>query len=201
MRKAPFFMFLLCIYPVISAAQEECVSIKDDSQRLACYDTANGNLVQEIQSAAFGKWSKSTDVSPMTDEKTVFLVLESDDFIPDRFGRGAGPVTMYLRCKENTTSAFFVFNGNFMSDVQGYGRIEYRLDEQSMTSVNTDASTSNEVLGLWSGRRSIPFIKRMIGSERMVLRATPFNESAITVTFDTRGLQDALVELRDTCNW
>jgi type VI secretion system protein VasI len=184
-----------------AAAQEECKSIIDDQARLACFDLAYGvRTIAPTDGPSPGKWQKSVQQSALTDEKTVVLRLSSDDEIRGQFG-DTGPATLILRCLENTTSAYFLFNDHFLADIQGYGKVDYRLDQNTMRSANMDVSTDNKALGLWSGGKSIPFLKAMLGHSTMVVRATPFNESSVTVTFDISGIDGAIQELRDTCHW
>jgi len=61
-------------------------------------------------------------------------------------------------------------------------------------------STDHKALGL-SGASSIAFIKEMFGAQRLFIRATPFNESAVTGEFNISGLDDAIKPLRKACGW
>ena len=184
-----------------ASAQAECRTIASDAERLSCYDIANGVKTTETAPAeAFGKWQISSDFSAMTDDRSVFMMLESENAVSGRYGT-PGPAVLILRCRENATSAFFTFNGLFMSDIQGHGRIEYRLDQDKMAAIDTTASNNNQALGLWNGSKSIPWIKKLLGKEKLVVRAVPHSESAVVATFDIRGIDGGLTELRDTCNW
>lgn len=147
-----------------------------------------------------GNWGISVDQSPLTDDKTVILRVTSENTIRGRYG-SSGRGFLLIRCMENTTSAYIGFNDQFMSDIQGYGRVEYRIDDDTMRRINMSASTDNMVLGLWNGGRSIPWVKQLIGHDQLIVRATPFNESASTMTFDISGLDQAITELRQTCSW
>ena len=183
------------------AAQEDCKTIVSDDARLACYDLQFGvkeNSTEAVVDA--GRWSVRTETSKMTDTTNVFLRLDSNETIAGRFG-GPGNGALWLRCRENTTAVLFAFNNHFMSDIQGYGRIEYRLDKAKMAKIYAAASTDNKTLGLWRGARAIPFIKSMFGKDMLVLRATPFNGSRLTLSYDIRGLEQAIAPLRKACNW
>lgn len=152
-------------------------------------------------SRATGGWSVDHSVSAMTDEATVVLSLESENMIPGRLRNTAGPAELILRCMENTTTFFVTMNNLFLSSTGGYGRVTYRIDAAPPKTVAMDASTDNEALGLWNGRRSIPVIREMMAGERMVVRLTPFNESPVEASFDIRGLAEAIAPLREACNW
>ncbi len=186
-------------------AEKNCKTVPDDVERLACYDAAFGVFVAQPQPdeqvADLGKWERRIDVSALTDEKNVFLLLDSENQISGRYGNTMGTGRLWLRCMENTTAVLMDFNGHFMSDIQGYGRVEYRIDELPLATVSTATSTDNSTLGLWRGGASIPFIKRLIGHDQLIIRATPYNESPKTLTFDIRGIDEAIVELRETCSW
>ena len=142
----------------------------------ACYDKATGfTLVDEKLSAeiaeadkpqAPSKWTSSTSVSDLDDSSNVILMLESDTEIRGKYG-DPGPMSMIIRCSENTTSIFFKFNGHFMSDYQ-YGRVTYRLDDNKTVEKRMQESTDHEALGLWRGESSIPFIKGLLGHEQML---------------------------------
>ena len=204
-----------------SAAQagpEACLQFSDDSVRLACYDVAMGYKASGAappaaaptesgdQPAALanvpstGSWRIRQDVSQLTDEKNVFVTARSRETIPGRFG-GSGTATLTLRCMENTTAVILVMNDHFMADIQGYGRVEYRLDDRAMQRVTMTESTDNSALGLWRGGSAIPFVKSLFGHQNLIVRATPFNESALTVSFDISGVEAATAELRETCHW
>lgn len=185
------------------SAPTSCASMSDDSARLACYDAIykTPNASTDDASTAPTQWEKTVDSSALTDEKSVFLRIESTETIPGRFGGYTRPATLFLRCQENTTSAIFSFNDQHMADFQSYGIVEYRVDNQPLQKVRTNESTNNKSLGLWSGGRSIPFIKQLIGHDKLVVRATPYGESPITVTYPISGLDQVLPELRETCHW
>jgi len=131
----------------------------------------------------------------------VFLRLTSENPIAGRFGN-AGNGLLLLRCMENTTAVVFRFNDQFMASIQSYGVIEYRIDKSPIVwRLYTQESTDNMALGLWRGRAAIPFIKSLLGHETLLVRATPFNESPVTLTYDISGIDNAIAPLRKTCRW
>lgn len=178
-------------------AQEECAKITNPEDRLNCYDTAFKTVEPPKKS---GDWVVRQDTSKLDDTKTVVLMVESDQPIRKRFG-GTESGTLLIRCQENTTSLFFTWAGNFMSDLQGRGRVDYRIDDTPASRINTDVSTDNTALGLWSGGTAIPFIKRLIGANTLYVRATPFSDSPVEMTFNISGLDQAIIPLKDACKW
>ena len=182
-------------------AQEECKAIAEDEARLACYDIALSVLETETEVVADnGKWIVQTDISPLTDDKNVFLRLSSENDVPGRFG-GVGKGTLWIRCMENTTAVLIDFNGHYMSDHAGGGTVEFRRDDSPLYKSQMRESNDNSALGLWNGGASIPFIKGLLGRKQLIVRATPFSKSAITITSDISGIDNAISGIRETCSW
>lgn len=147
-----------------------------------------------------GSWKVSEEKSAFDDSSTVVLSLESTEHVRGQFGP-PGPVVMYLRCMENTTSIYFWVNDLFLADFQGYGTIDYRLDDQKAATIKSSASTDNKALGLWSGGSAIPFATKLLGAKRGMFRLTPMNESPVEFSFDLTGIENAILPLREACSW
>lgn len=147
-----------------------------------------------------GRWQIKQDSSAFDDSRTVVLTLDSTEPIRGRFG-GAGPASLILRCMENTTSVYLWLNGLYLTDIQGFGSVDYRIDDLKASSLRMGASTDNEALGLWNGGTAIPFAKELLEGERVVFRATPFNESPVEFSFEVSGLSAAILPLREACKW
>lgn len=190
------FFGLAC--PVL--AQDQCVSVVDDKERLDCYDRAFKPKEPESTNSLIGKWTVHEDSSKLDDSKSVTLSVDSDEPVRGRFG-GSEAGTLIVRCKENTTSLYIIWAGNFMSDLQGRGRVDYRIDTQPARHAGMDASTDNMALGLWNGGASIPLINKLMDANKFYVRATPFNESPVEMTFTVTGLKDAAVPLKTACGW
>jgi len=217
MRSAAACLAMLVISPPAVADPTPllyaCRVIDEPERRLACYDRAAGRApdAPEAETAeateptaaspAGGKpaWATRIDTSQFTDEQTVYLTVRSDRPVACRFGR-VEPVTLFVRCLENTT-ALFLDTHCFLSDIQGYGDVDIRLDEDAMRTLSMAASTDNSALGLWRGGSSIPVVRSLFGKERLIMRFTPFNESPLEATFDITGLETAIDPLRKACNW
>lgn len=154
----------------------------------------------EVAPASKGRWIVTEDTSAFDDSRTVVLTIDSNEAIRGQFG-GPGPVTMFLRCKENRTVLYLWLNDLFLSDIQGFGVVDYRIDDQKAATVRMESSTDNKALGLWDGGKSIPFLKKLMDGQRVVFRATPFNESPVEFSFDLTGLETAISPLREACSW
>lgn len=180
----------------------DCVAIENDLDRLACYDRATGREPETAVVADLGgNWSIRTDTSEFKDTSDVYMSVESEEPLSCGMFNTEQKARLILRCKENTTSLIIVTACHLASGFHGYGRVEYRIDDEKARSRNFDESTDNKALGLWNGGSSIPFIKQMFGHERALFRFTPFNESPVTARFDISGVETAIAPLREACHW
>ncbi|WP_237673798.1 type VI secretion system-associated protein TagO [Vreelandella profundi] len=148
-------------------------------------------------------WRVSEEISPMDDSKSVFLTTRSNEAIPGRYGRSTARPTLYVRCVENTTALVLHMDGHHMASSQyhNWGHVEMRIDDGRVFTKAMRQSTNNRSLGLWSGGESIPVIRQMFGAERLIMRATPYSESAMTMTFNISQLEDEIAPLREACHW
>ncbi len=228
MKRAAVAAWIMIGTQAIAQDASHCVAINDPNDRLNCFDQA---FIDTAATAASEKpsgdcsgftdsdmkrgcemagslpriseetsWHVREERSKLDDSRSVFISTESKEYLKDRFG-SSDRAMLFIRCKENTTSAFITFAGHFMSDIQGYGRVDYRVDGRKASRSTMDASTDNKALGLWSGRKSIPFAKNLFDGSELYVRATPYSESAIEMTFPIDGLKEAITPLRDACNW
>ncbi|MGB3503491.1 MAG: type VI secretion system-associated protein TagO [Mesorhizobium sp.] len=178
-----------------------CIRTENDLDRLACYDKASGRRPVAVTAQSKGKWILHTEKSAMTDQATVVLSLESNESPNCGWNKGA-KINLVLRCMENRTVAYFDTGCHMTSsDYNSYGDIQYRVDDAKAVTVGGNASTDNRSLGLWSGGKSVPFIKRLIGKTKLTARMTPYGESPFTASFDIGGLEGSLEPLRKACGW
>lgn len=178
-----------------------CAKENDAAKRLLCYDGIFRNEVKnEPPTEGTGKWRLQSDTSKLEDTTDHYVFLSSDDTFSGRFG-GQKKAEFLMRCMENKTSAYFTFGDQFLADIQGYGKITYRLDSDKPITKSFNVSTDNKALGLWNGASSVPFLKSLSNRKQLVVRMTPYNESAITVTFDIRGFDEAVKPIRTACKW
>jgi type VI secretion system protein VasI len=183
-----------------NADVERCTDIENSLDRLACYDDEVGyNPEVKEEVVGSGDWLVRMETSQMDDSENVFLTLYSDEQTncPYKSGRHS----IHMACRENETNLWIRFGECFMSSIQGKGQVTYRLDTEQAATRNFRESNNNMALGLWNGGTAIPFIKKMIGHDRMIIRATPFSDSTVTGEYNIAGLEEAVQPLRDACNW
>ncbi|MGP9679943.1 type VI secretion system-associated protein TagO [Halomonas sp. AOP27-A1-41] len=153
--------------------------------------------------APVSPWRVSEEISPMDDSKNVYLSTRSNETIPGRYGRSTARPTLYVRCVENTTALVLHMDGHHMasSEYHNWGHVEMRIDDGRAFTKSMRQSTNNRSLGLWNGGSSIPVIRQMFGADRLIVRATPYSESPMTMTFDISQLEDEIAPLREACHW
>ena len=192
-----------CLFTTLSAAEAEiarCLAIENSLDRLACYDEEAGHApVVREESPGTGDWRVRTETSKMDDSMNVWLTLRSTEQTNCPYKTGSHSI--HIACRENETNLWLRFGGCFMSSIQGKGRVTYRLDTGKAQTRNFRESNNNMALGLWSSGQAIPFIKRMLGHDRLIVRATPFSDSTVTAEYRISGLAEAVAPLREACNW
>ena len=195
-----FFSFALATCPVFAQNPEDCVGIENPDDRLNCFDAAF--IDTELPAPALGNnWNVRIDRSQLDDSTAVYMHVNSEEPLRDRF-RTLGPAALWIRCSENRTSVFIHFAGHFMSDLQGRGRVDFRVDDREADRVVMTASNNHEALGLWSGNGSIPFIRRnLLDGDSIYMRATPHSESPVEMRFNISGLSEQIAPLREACDW
>lgn len=168
---------------------------------LKCRSTLAEQLNKAGYDAMEGAWAIKISVSPLDDSTAVFITTRSENVHKSRSGREE-TLWLYLRCMENTTSAYIDFAGEFMaSGASDTVPLTYRIDKEEAKTVRLTESNSHESLGWWSGSTAIPFIKDLIGKEQLYVRAMPYNESLVDGTFELDGLEQAIKPLREACHW
>lgn len=203
-----FLAAIVCVVCASPASAEVCAEISDNDNRLACYDKAfppredvpDAPTRPATASAVESKWQTMEEVSKIDDRTNVWLVVESDNMIDGRFGESK-PARLSVRCMKNTTAVMLEFAGHFMSDIQGFGDVTYRIDKKPAQTRGFIESTDHSLLGLWRGGSSIPFVKSLFGGERLFVRAVPFNEGPVEAEFTIAGLEEEIAPLREACGW
>jgi type VI secretion system protein VasI len=204
------------------AYAEDCSSIADRFEQIACRGRARiPSVLKEKATAAaqggmartspapdavpgvdaLGKWRIRREKSIMSDRINVTVYVESNEIIDCGWNKGAR-ITLVMQCEENTTRLYFATGCHMTSsEYDGYGVIQYRLDDDPPGSVKGDESTDKRALGLWRGKQSIPLIRKMLGKSSLAARMTPFGENPFIATFDIGGVDSAASVVRKECGW
>lgn len=202
LRAATALLAMIGTNAASAAPGDECISISPDLDRLACYDKSHGKTPQQTTSTtSAGAWIVKEETSALTDDKNVFLYLESDDPVDCGWNNNQ-KIVLAVMCHENKTALYFNTGCHMVSsEYNDYGTIEYRVDAEKARKINGVNSTDNKALGLWSGGTSIPVIKQLLNKQKLVARMTPYGESPFTATFSIAGLEKNIEALRAQCKW
>jgi len=185
-----------------AAFAQECVTIDNDLDRLACYDRESGRTPKvEVAAAPSGKWRVREETSEFKDTTDVYISVNSDETVRCSDYNSPGNVRLLIRCRENTTAIMLQTGCHVTSGYGNYGKIEYRIDDRKAKTRSFVESTNNKTLGLWYGNQSIPMIKELFGGDRLLMRFTAYNQSATTARFTITGLEEAIKPLRKECGW
>ena len=179
---------------------ERCAVIESTISRGECYDSLANRLelaprVEQRRSA--GRWQLGLDQSEFDDTKSVYLSLDADEKVKVSRYDVVRP-KLWLRCMENTTALFVDYKHFLGSDRID---VEYRIDRAAAQRGRWSISTDHHAAGLWRGAGAIPFIRRLLGKDRLLIRLTPYGENTSTVSFTVTGLETAVGELAAACNW
>ncbi|WP_420863664.1 type VI secretion system-associated protein TagO [Algirhabdus cladophorae] len=187
-----------------------CADQEGTDQHAACVEAAKNNFQKElpkkpvtkkVEAPKNGSFRVIKTKSQIDDSPAVFVSVFSRD--RKSMGRYKDPAQLELtiRCLENTTSLIMSHSNAFFSNVQGFGKVRMRLDGGQAFTRSMISSTDHSSLGLWSGGKSIPVVKRMFDTEKLLVEIQAYNVSPKTFTFNIRGVKDAVKPLREACNW
>lgn len=155
---------------------------------------------EAVERARLAHWDIRHGTSPLDDSPIVQIFTTSTNVHQDRYGRRK-PLRLAIICQEDKTRAYINFADQFMADIQGKGRVDYRVDEGPARHRNFRESNDNSALGLWNGATAIPWLRELFGGSVLYVRAMPFSESQVSGEFDIEGIETVIEPLREACNW
>ncbi|MFT7446978.1 MAG: type VI secretion system protein VasI [Glaciecola sp.] len=208
-------MTALLLFPSVVAADEErfdkCHQMSTDNIRLMCYDketeySKTTDDPEEKEDVAQvepkpatepeGKhWRLSGERSALDSRKDVWLSVISDNTEGNSIG---SPIraTLWLRCMENKTNVLISFD-RYTTDNQN---VRYKFDDESVEKQWMETIRGGDGIGIWSGSRAIPFIKKMYGKERMVVAYNTYS-GPVEFTFNISGVRARIDTLAKECEW
>lgn len=164
---------------------ETIVGITNDSVRLSLYDefarSYFGFEVGESFRERYAHWQVSADRDPISDEAIVVFFTRSETG-----GRGyLDPPALIIRQTGSRTEAYVNFRDYFSDDDR---MVTYRIDQDRPVTSPWILSTDNTAL--FVGQNALGFVNTLLDAGTLVVRATPYNESPVTATFNLRGLRE-----------
>lgn len=198
--------------PELALAQDDlsreiarCAQLAGDLDRLACFDRTASEAGLDrpqplpVPTSGTGDWRISRGRNPIDDSERVTLTLEATSG-QTRYGE---TVTLVARCQSNRTELYINWY-DFLGSDNRNGRSKWkdvtiRIGDQGAIRQSWSVSTNNEATFApdWAGS----LLKQMVQSDRFLAQTTPHGENPMTATFDTAGLENALVPLMEACNW
>ena len=144
-------------------------------------------------SATSGDWViGDIESDPLTDEPTALLGLISESGT-NAFG---DPITLLIRCRNGETDLFISW-GDYLGS--GPARVTTRVGYGEPRARRWSLSTDGTATFLTGD--AISFVKNLIGETSLVAQTQPYREGNSKALFDLTGIEDALVNVREACNW
>jgi type VI secretion system protein VasI len=191
----PYKPALLAFALVTAAGAAAAADETSEGQRLdGDISAAKVKLAERLRTA---NWYIQTEPSA-GDGEDVSLSTQAEEPVQLRF-KGIYPA-LEVRCLENETALILHFDGAVMSDSDGYGDVTFRTDNNEPFTRSFSESNDRQALGL-SGRESIPLVQKLFGANTLLVRASPYGQSAISFELDISDLEEASKPLRAACNW
>lgn len=138
-------------------------------------------------------WSVHRSASPIDDTETVSLAADADT--ESRYGTP----TIIIRCRDNKTEAYITTARTV--DIpydRNSASLRVRLDSQSPKRVTFGPSTDRKAL---FAMKAIPFVKSLLGHEKLVLEYTPLGGGPTSIEFRIAGLDQKIEIIQNACGW
>ncbi len=139
------------------------------------------------------KWVIREEISPVDDSKNIYISINSEEKVSNRFGSELA--TLMLRCKENETDAFISIDSYI-----GHNSTEvtYRLDKAPAVVSNWYVSDTGKAVFSTSGTS---FIKKLFGHDKLFVRITPYGDIPAEMVFRLSNLENQIDPLASACHW
>lgn len=177
----------------------DCSLIVGERKRLECYDKTaglSGNMSINDTDRSGTQWHYEQSTSELDGRSDVWLSVDSVNRQPNQINR-LETAQLWVRCMENSTNLFVTFN-DYTSRNQN---VRYRLDEGPIKSVWMETMAGGDGIGIWSGKRAIPFARTIFDSQTLVVGYDTYSQNSVEFTFDVAGLRQRIGPLAKSCNW
>jgi hypothetical protein len=168
-----------------------CRTLKDDAQRLKCFDgiatdapTANPAAGKPDVEVA---WTVDENKSPLDDSPQVSAA------IPD----AKADATLVLRCKEKKTEAIFSKTLGFLGTTKPI-KVVVRINEGKL--IETQWSPSTTGSGAFAPS-AVQFIKALPDQGKLFIRALGFNGNSQDGEFSLGKVSEIRDKIAQACNW
>jgi hypothetical protein len=174
-------------------ALNSCRQIKDDAQRLKCYDgiitsspNAAGRPAESNKERADGVWEVRDEKSPLDDSPLLTASLRSTD----------NRSSLLMRCKDRKTEVA-VTKWGFVKCGTGV-RVIYRVNQDQAVDVPW-VSHSSCVLAI--SPSPIPFIQALTDEGKVYFRMFDHHDAPHDALFNLGKVSEVRSRLAEACNW
>jgi len=196
---ANYILTLCCAtVAVMSAAAataddlQSCAAIDDASARLVCYDKLAGRQIPP----GVGKWRLEYRHSLTGGGKAVFLILNAD--VDSSFAEPTWMTPQLVLICDTAETKAMVVPQRFMSPtMQGMDVLE-RVDGGDP--IRATWQISGDGRSVYQPD-PVPWIKSLLGAERLDIGLRPFFDKPADFSFDVEGLATAILPLESACGW
>ena len=168
-----------------------CRQVKDDGERLKCYDgidvsAANPAGARGDSKQAGAPWLVTDEKSPLDDSPLVSAALTSSD----------GRSHLLMRCKDRKTEVAISIRGFIKCgpDV----RVVYRVDQSEATEIQWNAQST---CYLALAPSPIPFIRSLTDDGKIYVRMFDHHGAPHEALFNLGKVSDVRSRLAQACNW
>ena len=142
----------------------------------------------------FKKWHVHRKVSPIDDSENVYLTLRANDTYYNKYGKKVTPM-LRITCQENKTNLAVIWK-TFLGTQNK--KITHRIDKEEAISSYWDISNDYEAVII---RKPMSFIRNLLDKKRLFVEITPHAENSINAVFEIEGLNHAISNIQNACNW
>jgi Type VI secretion system VasI, EvfG, VC_A0118 len=173
-------------------ALSACRAIKDDGERLKCYDrldTSSSNVPArpgEVRPGSEPAWIVSDEKSPLDDSPLVSAALPSSD----------GKSHLLMRCKDRKTEVAVTIRGFIKcgTDI----RLSYRVDQQQAVETPWRPHSS---CYLALAPSPIPFIRSLTDDGKVYVRMFDHHDAPHEALFNLGKISAVRSRLAEACDW
>lgn len=199
-----FFLSCLVLISSTSSAKNsdletkfaKCANKSQMADRLVCYDmlATEHNLVTrlDVDDTSSKTWRVEVETSPIDDTETVFMSTIALEH--SKIGYKTVRPSLHLRCKEGDLDVFIVWGVFIGTDETN---VTMRFGKNEAYDESWSISTDRKATFARNPKFKLSFLEK---ADTFLARVTPYGESPVLSKFDTRGLSDAAVKLKEACN-
>lgn len=179
---------------------QECSTVVDSLQRLTCFDKLfpTSEAGEQKSDATEGesdlsKWEITEEKSPIDESPRITAFI-----VPKSTGGGKsllGEPSIGLRCYDKKTSVIYLHNQFGINEQTG---VTYRIGSEPARTEKWGRSDNYRAVGLWSGNKAIPFIKKLKNGETLAIQTDNPRSEAV---FDLGNVEEVATKLAAACNW